>query len=293
MPPNCPYLGLIDDPKTNANFPSSANACHAVSPQFIVDLDYQRSRCLRETHQDCPGFITGWESGIPKSIRYSGALPTEQKFFSKKWVWIAIASISAIVLIIGFSGWIPGFSFPFNINRTPDHSASLSLQKATHTLSVENTDTITPISEETIDESGTASTDAVASSTSTRTKILTRTKTTTPTSTSTPTLTPTRFQAFFPTNTLRPTSVITPIVSTPKPSATITSSLTPTKSTTSTATITRTPTTTRTATTTKTITRTPITIPTSTSTPTITHTVTPTETTTPTPTETETLPPYP
>jgi hypothetical protein len=109
MAPSCPYLGLIDDPKTNANFPYFENACFGVNPPQRINLSYQDRFCLRDGHIRCPGYINGWEEGIPKSVRQSIAIhPGKIRY---RWVPLLLLGIVVLILIVGFSGIIPGFGF--------------------------------------------------------------------------------------------------------------------------------------------------------------------------------------
>ena len=202
MTQTCPYLGLIDDPNTSANFPSSINACHAVKPPFVVDLDYQRSRCLRETHQDCPGFITGWEGGVPKTIRQSNKFVS--KTIPKKFIWIPLAAVLVAILIIGFTGLIPGFSFPF-INSKEQESEPI-IPTRTITPTTLSTLTPTPQPSSNLNQLSTTVEGTILISDS---STLTETITPTPTSTATETINPTPTPTLLPWYTLTPTSTFT------------------------------------------------------------------------------------
>jgi hypothetical protein len=66
----CPYLGLIEDPTSLMAFPSPQNYCHHLTNAKAVDMELQKSICLKEEHNLCPQFI--------------GCIPIEENTVSKK-----------------------------------------------------------------------------------------------------------------------------------------------------------------------------------------------------------------
>lgn len=52
----CPYLGLIQDSKTPAIFPTERNLCYHPKPARAVLNTHQQEYCLAAKHQDCPVF---------------------------------------------------------------------------------------------------------------------------------------------------------------------------------------------------------------------------------------------
>lgn len=64
----CPHLGLLKSPCDRETQPSDANACHALKPPARIIQSYQLEFCLTNAHTDCPGYISGWIDGIPKSL---------------------------------------------------------------------------------------------------------------------------------------------------------------------------------------------------------------------------------
>ena len=235
MANTCPYLGLLDDPNTSANFPSSVNACHALHPPFAVTLAYQSHRCLSDNHTDCPGFITGWEGGVPKSIRQSRSVIS--KFGARKLFFAALTVIILSILILGFAGLIPGLSLPFTetqeqetpaviVTRTKTPSPSHSPSSTFQIVIIE--DTNTPTSSPTI----TISPSSTITSTITQTATITHTATITNTATNTflPLWTQTATQTPRPNNPTSPppTQVNPSSTSTITPSATSSETPTPT-----------------------------------------------------------------
>ncbi|MFN2305285.1 MAG: hypothetical protein ACK2TV_16265, partial [Anaerolineales bacterium] len=208
----CPHLGLADDPNTKTNYPSELNYCHAIDPPVRIALDYQRSRCLREPYHDCPGFVNGWAAGIPKGVKV--AAPVSQRISLNKWVLIGIAGLLALVLLFGFTGWIPGFSFPFFGNSSNQEDTVVATQTPTLTQVVINTITSRPALVDTLEASPTETEERTSTPTRTRTKFVTRT----------PTATRTRRLVFVASNTPNiPPIVIPPIVipsATPSPTDT-------------------------------------------------------------------------
>lgn len=53
----CPYLGLLQDSKTPAIFPSERNCCYRAQPPRLVLETHQQAHCLGESHQACPVFL--------------------------------------------------------------------------------------------------------------------------------------------------------------------------------------------------------------------------------------------
>ena len=70
----CPHLGLIKDPCERDSHPSDSNACHAQKSPARIIQSYQLEFCLTNAHTDCPGYISGWIDGIPKSLCRSATL---------------------------------------------------------------------------------------------------------------------------------------------------------------------------------------------------------------------------
>ena len=285
----CPYLGLIDDPKTRTNYPSEFNACYAIDPPVQITQDYQRNRCMRDPHVDCPGFISGWEGGVPGAIRV--APPLTKRVFRSKWIWLGLAAIVVLFLIFRFTGIISGVNLPFLNEFEIGSLLSISKQTRTPTSDGLQTNTLIPSPSSTLKAvlrtdtpEPTASATPLGSNTPTRTPRPTRTRTPTRYSFiwNTPTRTPNpRTQTAAPSSTASATR-------TPTPTITRTATLTPTRTVTRTPTQTRTPSKTITLTPTETRTRTitPTITNTSTVTNTPTETMTPTNTSTPTPTDT-------
>ena len=64
----CPYLGMIDDPRTSTVYPTGRHACHRADPPKAIVIHHQRDFCLTEQHRECPGYISGWPKGFPRSL---------------------------------------------------------------------------------------------------------------------------------------------------------------------------------------------------------------------------------
>jgi len=199
MSQTCPYLGLIDDSKTNANFPSSANACHAVHPPAAINLDYQRMYCLYPEHTNCQGYINGWEGGIPKSVRRSNTAILQS--LRNKFIWIPLAAVLVAVIIIGFTGMIPGFSFPFFISQEQEPESFVF----TRTMTATSISTLTPTLQQSpiINLLNTAVEETTLVPAS-PTPTVTITPTSTSTETTTPTLTDTLIPFYTRTSTATP-----------------------------------------------------------------------------------------
>lgn len=150
----CPYLGLIDDSSTCVPYPDGANACHNINPPVPLAFDYQRTTCLQAPHRECPGYIHGWQGGIPRSVRRKKAMITPS--LREGLAWLLLAIPVALLLWLGFTGRLaftaPDFSssavstataVPF-FTRTP--TETLTPTQAVIQAN-EITETITPTSE--------------------------------------------------------------------------------------------------------------------------------------------------
>lgn len=101
MEPMCPYVGMIDDPKTSTVFPDNCNACHRADPPRAVVLEHQRIYCLTDRHTECEGYINGWENGFPRSLRNKNCRSHKGTLRRKPaLVWaIALAVLGLLVLL--------------------------------------------------------------------------------------------------------------------------------------------------------------------------------------------------
>ncbi len=52
----CPYIGLINDSKTPAIYPTEHNLCYRVNPALSVTIKHQHTHCLSASHLECPVF---------------------------------------------------------------------------------------------------------------------------------------------------------------------------------------------------------------------------------------------
>jgi hypothetical protein len=188
----CPYLGLIDDPKTWTSYPSEGNACHAKNKSIPVILTYQRDYCFRAEHTECPGFINGWKNGFPKSLRRGS--PPISEYFQKKWVWAALLGIILVIAGVLFYRQI------FNFGRNVLASFARPTETPTPTFTLVPTDTPTLTPTLTLTYTATVTETPAITDTATITLTPTETVTETPTPTNTiyippyvpPTSTPTK-----------------------------------------------------------------------------------------------------
>ena len=101
----CPYLGMIDDPKTSTIFPDNCNACYRTDPPKPVVLTHQRSICLVSDHKMCEGFTESWRNGFPASLHNKNCRKTGGLL--RKWrgklppMWIIAGVILSFLVILG------------------------------------------------------------------------------------------------------------------------------------------------------------------------------------------------
>jgi LysM repeat protein len=71
--PECPYLGVVDDPASHFSFPEPSQRCAATRKPSRINLSYQTNFCLSERHVECPRYRSA-----------AGPLP----------VWAAVATLA-------------------------------------------------------------------------------------------------------------------------------------------------------------------------------------------------------
>lgn len=74
----CPYLGLLQDPKTPAIFPSERNCCYRAGSARPVLETHQQAYCLAEAHPTCPVFLDP-ESAPDDEASYTQSLSATSK----------------------------------------------------------------------------------------------------------------------------------------------------------------------------------------------------------------------
>jgi LysM repeat protein len=101
----CPYLGLIDDPKTSTVFADSCNACQRADPPKPIVLTHQRNFCLTDKHTECEGFVNGWKKGFPRSL-HNKACRRRRGYFRSIYrkpsvVWSIAIGLLILLVIFG------------------------------------------------------------------------------------------------------------------------------------------------------------------------------------------------
>lgn len=110
-PKICPYLGLVDDQNSSNEHPSEDHACHRLLKPIPVKLSYQRSHCLNKSYINCPGYVTGWENGFPKSLRSN--FRTRKQLLYNKNVWLVSGGIIILFLLVVFLPQLTNFGQNF------------------------------------------------------------------------------------------------------------------------------------------------------------------------------------
>ncbi len=202
----CPYLGLQDDPATNAAFPSERNACQRTRPASALDMDYQQRVCLSSLHGDCPLFQDASLNSLPVEAR---PLPGPVRPGRGGLILILCLLLLAAGLV-GAAAWL-GIR-PFDSSRM-----------VTAAIPGTATGTQTPTTTPSLEPTSTLTFTPIPSPTSILTRPPTLTHTSTPSRTPTPTktFTPTRTPTHTPTPTLTRTPSPTATVPTDIPTATL------------------------------------------------------------------------
>jgi hypothetical protein len=110
---HCPYLALIDDIKTNSDFPSDINYCHRCKPPENPTYLHQQEVCLTPHYNECIMLRDPDLKKLPKDIRFSiPATPT-----AKKWPLLAaIVGLGALSIYL--------FASALFVNRSSAPSAT-------------------------------------------------------------------------------------------------------------------------------------------------------------------------
>lgn len=105
----CPHLGLQDDPKTSALFPTHTHLCYRSKPPQPVALAHQRDFCLCEKCSECQGFIIGWRKGFPKRLLNKKRKKkfNARKFLSAAGIGLGIGLLGGLVFLIRSIGPAP------------------------------------------------------------------------------------------------------------------------------------------------------------------------------------------
>ena len=53
----CPYLGLVDDPRTHFSFPTAGHRCGSPRGPKVIELTHQASLCLAADYRACRRFV--------------------------------------------------------------------------------------------------------------------------------------------------------------------------------------------------------------------------------------------
>ncbi|GAB4501653.1 MAG: hypothetical protein Fur0035_11960 [Anaerolineales bacterium] len=146
--PECPYLGLQNDPGTALAYSAVENRCFRCQVPGIPSLQHQDEFCLTEKHADCPVFAEEAAS-LPEEIRQPEPRPQRGR---RGWrLTIAIGLMGA--LLLGALGLWNGLKnapqptaspSPLSASETPTLSATPA-PSATATPSATPTPEDTPI----------------------------------------------------------------------------------------------------------------------------------------------------
>jgi len=104
--PSCPYLALLDDIKTNSDFPSEINYCHRCKQPEIPTYLHQQGFCLSQHYNECIMLRDPDLKRLPKDIRFSvPANPTAKK----RPLLAAIVGLGALTIYL--------FASALSVNR--------------------------------------------------------------------------------------------------------------------------------------------------------------------------------
>ena len=151
--PSCPYLALLDDIKTNSDFPSEINYCHRCKQPEIPTYLHQQGFCLSQHYNECIMLRDPDLKRLPKDIRFSvPANPTAKK----RPLLAAIVGLGALAIYLFASALFVNHASapsttPLIIATTPSPTpiGLLLLSDFTPTFNAPPSATSTPIPTET------------------------------------------------------------------------------------------------------------------------------------------------
>ena len=137
----CPYLGLIDNPRTCVPYPDGANACHNIEPPVLLAFDHQRITCLQALHRECPGYLYAWKDGVPRSVRQKQSMISPSLREGLAWLLLAIPVI--VLVWLGLTGRL--FFPALDLNPSSVSSPTVvAFFTRTPTATMTPTETVTP-----------------------------------------------------------------------------------------------------------------------------------------------------
>jgi len=108
LTPQCPYVGLVDDPTTSLGYPSVWNYCHRAKPLAVAHADQQRVYCLTTKHTECPLFLKSENSPMPAEMQTQDVRTGR----NTRVMWQTVAAIGMLVIVVAVAVW-QGFARGF------------------------------------------------------------------------------------------------------------------------------------------------------------------------------------
>ena len=102
LSPDCPFIGLRNDPGTSLAYAAPANFCFHCHTPAVPSLERQAKYCLSENYPECSVYKQPETAAFPKHLRYAGPGASGSDML-RKVAWLALGLILAgIVLWLGY-----------------------------------------------------------------------------------------------------------------------------------------------------------------------------------------------
>jgi len=119
----CPYFGLIDDVRTQSDFPSEVNCCHRCKKPESPSYAHQQEFCLTKQYSSCIMLKDTRLKSLPADVRMSEVPTTNRNKNLINCIGVVLVALALILLI---SGPIKGI---FYASSTPQFLKLLILSK--------------------------------------------------------------------------------------------------------------------------------------------------------------------
>lgn len=84
----CPFLGLMDDPKTHFAYPTPGNHCFHSTPALMICPSHQAAVCLEPVHIECPVYQENWQGPLPQAL--CGEVLSSPPWWRQPLAWVGV-----------------------------------------------------------------------------------------------------------------------------------------------------------------------------------------------------------
>lgn len=156
----CPYLGLQQDSKTPAIFPTERNYCYRANPARPIPDTHQQEYCLSDSYPSCPIFLNPSAAVDSESSPHDGTREQRQRIFPFVVAFLGLLSVALVVwnyrdflfgpaIITPLPSPLPVITITplLSEDLTPTEPTPLATNLVIPTLTLSPTDTLPPPTE--------------------------------------------------------------------------------------------------------------------------------------------------